>query len=104
MYVGTEPPTLVAKGYVLYSTANQLVHGKALPPCCYKVSVQEAIKPAAILPNQGKKIVTVEDVLHGFVAWPKNLISFDTPEEVIFILLHLFFCSLRTSLLCSLYK
>jgi hypothetical protein len=73
----------VAKGTVYLSTGRQTIHGVPLQDDCFRVSIDEAIKGAAFLPVETSDAKTVEEALHSFVAWPKNLVKFD--EQVRFL-------------------
>lgn len=67
----------VANGKVYWSPVPQQLHGKAIPKGCYKVSIDEAIKPQAIIPCDTAGITTVADGVGTFVAWPEHLIMCD---------------------------
>ncbi|KAJ9538970.1 hypothetical protein OSB04_031703 [Centaurea solstitialis] len=70
---------IVARGRVYYSLETQTIHGVALKDDCYKVSIDESVKSASFLPIQAGEHKTVEDAIHSFVAWPKDLVI---PDKV----------------------
>ncbi|GKE71748.1 hypothetical protein Tco_1529820, partial [Tanacetum coccineum] len=54
-----------------------MLHNKALPKDCYKVSIDKSLVDAAFIPDVGSNgCTTVLDAVGGFVAWPKNQVVF----------------------------
>ncbi|GJW79660.1 hypothetical protein Tco_0143635 [Tanacetum coccineum] len=50
-----------------------MLHNKALPKDCYKVSIDKSLVDAAFILDVGSNgCITVLDAVGGFVAWPKN--------------------------------
>ncbi|GJU38950.1 hypothetical protein Tco_1191907 [Tanacetum coccineum] len=64
-----------------------MLHNKALPKDCYKVSIDKSLVDAAFIPDVGSNgCTTVLDAVGGFVAWPKNQVVLDpkaTPPSTI---------------------
>ena len=55
-----------------------MLHNKALPKDCYKVSIDKSLVDAAFIPDVGNNsCITVLDAVGGFVAWPKNQVVLD---------------------------
>ncbi|KAJ6814596.1 putative methyltransferase PMT2 isoform X1 [Iris pallida] len=69
---------IVARGTIYYLSEKQIVHGVSLKGDCYKVSIDEAIKPASFLPIQAGEHKTVGEANKSFVAWPKKPVIFDS--------------------------
>ncbi|GKA91210.1 hypothetical protein Tco_0813080 [Tanacetum coccineum] len=79
--------TIIAEGTVYKSDGKIMLHNKALPKDCYKVSIDKSLVDAAFIPDVGSNgCTTVLDAVGGFVAWPKNQVVFDpkaTPPSTI---------------------
>ena len=61
---------------------NQTIHGVPLGKENARVSITKAVVPDALLPIPVKgEIMTVQDALGTFVAWPRNLISNNVVTE-----------------------
>ncbi|GJW89515.1 hypothetical protein Tco_0164855 [Tanacetum coccineum] len=69
--------TIIAEGTVYKSDGKIMLHNKALPKDCYKVSIDKSLVDAAFIPDVGSNgCTTVLDAVGGFVAWPKNQVVF----------------------------
>ncbi|GKA52075.1 putative ribonuclease H-like domain-containing protein, partial [Tanacetum coccineum] len=72
---------------VYKSDGKIMLHNKALPKDCYKVSIDKSLVDAAFIPDVGSNgCTTVLDAVGGFVAWPKNQVVLDpkaTPPSTI---------------------
>ena len=55
---------------------DTLLHGKLMPPDCYRVSVEVARKEVAFLPFPNGDIILVNHVVGTFVAWDKGSFFF----------------------------
>ncbi|GKA36621.1 alpha-L-fucosidase 1 [Tanacetum coccineum] len=79
--------TIIAEGTVYKSDGKIMLHNKALPKDCYKVSIDKSLVDAAFIPDVGSNgCTTVLDAVGGFVAWPKNQVVLDpkaTPPSTI---------------------
>ncbi|GKA10785.1 hypothetical protein Tco_0690218 [Tanacetum coccineum] len=79
--------TIIAEGTVYKSDGKIMLHNKALPKDCYKVSIDKSLVDAAFIPDVGNNgCTTVLDAVGGFVAWPKNQVVLDpkaTPPSTI---------------------
>ncbi|GJX52108.1 hypothetical protein Tco_0280477 [Tanacetum coccineum] len=79
--------TIIAEGTVYKSDGKIMLHNKALPSNCYKVSIDKSLVDAAFIPDVGSNgCTTVLDAVGGFVAWPKNQVVLDpkaTPPSTI---------------------
>ncbi|GJW56717.1 transposase, Ptta/En/Spm, transposase, Tnp1/En/Spm-like protein [Tanacetum coccineum] len=79
--------TIIAEGTVYKSDGKIMLHNKALPKDCYKVSIDKSLVDAAFIPDVGSNgYTTVLDAVGGFVAWPKNQVVLDpkaTPPSTI---------------------
>ncbi|GJX78019.1 hypothetical protein Tco_0324830 [Tanacetum coccineum] len=79
--------TIIAEGIVYKSDGKIMLHNKALPKDCYKVSIDKSLVDAAFIPDVGNNgCTTVLDAVGGFVAWPKNQVVLDpkaTPPSTI---------------------
>ncbi|GKB71046.1 hypothetical protein Tco_0932458 [Tanacetum coccineum] len=79
--------TIIVEGTVYKSDGKIMLHNKALPKDCYKVSIDKSLVDAAFIPDVGSNgCTTVLDAVGGFVAWPKNQVVFDpkaTPPSTI---------------------
>ncbi|GJX21533.1 hypothetical protein Tco_0225978 [Tanacetum coccineum] len=79
--------TIIAEGTVYKSDGKIMLHNKALPKDCYKVSIEKSLVDAAFIPDVGSNgCTTVLDAVGGFVAWPKNQVVLDpkaTPPSTI---------------------
>ncbi|GJT45395.1 hypothetical protein Tco_0954110 [Tanacetum coccineum] len=74
--------TIIAEGTVYKSDGKIMLHNKALPKDCYKVSIDKSLVDAAFIPDVGSNgCTTVLDAVGGFVAWPKNQVA--TPPSTI---------------------
>ncbi|GKE90800.1 hypothetical protein Tco_1571895 [Tanacetum coccineum] len=64
-----------------------MLHNKALPKDCYKVSIDKSLVDATFIPDVGSNgCTTVLDAVGGFVSWPKNQVVLDpkaTPPSTI---------------------
>ncbi|GKB87000.1 hypothetical protein Tco_0959272 [Tanacetum coccineum] len=70
--------TIIAEGTVYKSDGKIMLHNKALPKDCYKVSIDKSLVDAAFIPDVGSNgCTTVLDAVGGFVAWPKNQVVLD---------------------------
>ncbi|GJU71171.1 transposase, Ptta/En/Spm, transposase, Tnp1/En/Spm-like protein [Tanacetum coccineum] len=70
--------TIIAEGTVYKSDGKIMLHNKALPKDCYKVSIDKSLVDAAFIPDVGNNgCTTVLDAVGGFVAWPKNQVVLD---------------------------
>ncbi|GJS61253.1 hypothetical protein Tco_0656037 [Tanacetum coccineum] len=75
--------TIIVEGTVYKSDGKIMLHNKALPKDCYKVSIDKSLVDAAFIPDVGSNgCTTVLDAVGGFVAWPKNQVVFD-PKKVL---------------------
>ncbi|GJZ03875.1 Toll/interleukin-1 receptor domain-containing protein [Tanacetum coccineum] len=73
--------TIIAEGTVYKSDGKIMLHNKALPKDCYKVSIDKSLVDAAFIPDVGSNgCTTVLDAVGGFVAWPKNQVVLDPKE------------------------
>ncbi|GJU82436.1 hypothetical protein Tco_1284801, partial [Tanacetum coccineum] len=69
--------TIIVEGTVYKSDGKIMLHNKALPKDCYKVSIDKSLVDAAFIPDVGSNgCTTVLDAVGGFVAWPKNQVVF----------------------------
>ncbi|GJT60492.1 transposase, Ptta/En/Spm, transposase, Tnp1/En/Spm-like protein [Tanacetum coccineum] len=69
--------TIIAEGTIYKSDGKIMLHNKALPKDCYKVSIDKSLVDAAFIPDVGSNgCTTVLDAVGGFVAWPKNQVVF----------------------------
>ncbi|GJU52559.1 hypothetical protein Tco_1226273 [Tanacetum coccineum] len=69
--------TIIAEGTVYKSDGKIMLHNKALPKDCYKVSIDKSLVDATFIPDVGSNgCTTVLDAVGGFVAWPKNQVVF----------------------------
>ncbi|GKB64875.1 hypothetical protein Tco_0921061 [Tanacetum coccineum] len=69
--------TIIAEGSVYKSDGKIMLHNKALPKDCYKVSIDKSLGDASFIPDVGNNgCTTVLDAVGGFVAWPKNQVVF----------------------------
>ncbi|GKA39717.1 hypothetical protein Tco_0732268 [Tanacetum coccineum] len=79
--------TIIAEGTVYKSDGKIMLHNKALPKDCYKVSIDKSLVDAAFIPDVGSNsCTTVLDAVGGFVAWSKNQVVLDpkaTPPSTI---------------------
>ncbi|GJR66906.1 transposase, Ptta/En/Spm, transposase, Tnp1/En/Spm-like protein [Tanacetum coccineum] len=79
--------TIIAEGTVYKSDGKIMLHNKALPKDCYKVSIDKSLVDATFIPDVGSNdCTTVLDAVGGFVAWPKNQVVLDpkaTPPSTI---------------------
>lgn len=66
---------VVAYGRVYKSSKKQNLHGVPLQDDCYRVSVDNVVKPQAFLPNEIPDATLVGEALNNFVAWPKDLVK-----------------------------
>ncbi|GJS77808.1 ribonuclease H-like domain-containing protein [Tanacetum coccineum] len=74
--------TIIAEGTVYKSDGKIMLHNKALPKDCYKVSIDKSLVDAAFIPDVGSNgCTTVLDAVGGFVAWPKNQVVFDPKRK-----------------------
>ncbi|KAM7280250.1 hypothetical protein ACFE04_007384 [Oxalis oulophora] len=71
--------SIVAIGRVVADGAatNEVVHFKVLSSNNYKVEVKFEIIGSAKVPTPGGEIELVREAVNSFVAWPKELVSFD---------------------------
>ncbi|GJT24322.1 hypothetical protein Tco_0894259 [Tanacetum coccineum] len=70
--------TIIAEGTVYKSDGKIMLHNKALPKDCYKVSIDKSLVDAAFIPDVGSNGCTIVlDAVGGFVAWPKNQVILD---------------------------
>ncbi|GJR87241.1 transposase, Ptta/En/Spm, transposase, Tnp1/En/Spm-like protein [Tanacetum coccineum] len=64
------------------SDGKIMLHNKALPKDCYKVSIDKSLVDAAFIPDVGSNgCTTVLDAVGGFVAWPKNQVVLDPKNK-----------------------
>ncbi|GJU83809.1 hypothetical protein Tco_1291355 [Tanacetum coccineum] len=79
--------TIIAEGTVYKSDEKIMIHNKALPKDCYKVSIDKSLVDASFILDVGNNgCTTVLDAVGGFVAWPKNQVVLDpkaTPPSTI---------------------
>ncbi|KAM7265599.1 hypothetical protein ACFE04_003282 [Oxalis oulophora] len=70
---------IVAIGRVVADGAatNEIVHFKELSGSKYKVEIKFEIIGSAKVPIPGGEIELVREAVHSFIAWPKELVSFD---------------------------
>ncbi|GJY64447.1 hypothetical protein Tco_0465907 [Tanacetum coccineum] len=69
--------TIIAEGTVYKSDGKIMLHNKALPKDCYKVSIVNLLVMILFIPDVGSNgCTTVLDAVGGFVAWPKNQVVF----------------------------
>ncbi|GJV82403.1 hypothetical protein Tco_1522301 [Tanacetum coccineum] len=60
------------------SDGKIMLHNKALPKDCYKVSIDKSLVDATFIPDVGSNgCTTVLDAVGGFVSWPKNQVVLD---------------------------
>ncbi|OVA05618.1 Transposase [Macleaya cordata] len=67
---------VVALGHINYSNDEEeiMIHGVRMGNDCVKVEINLAQIPKALLPRPSGDLLTVEDALKMFVAWPKELV------------------------------
>ncbi|GJY88159.1 hypothetical protein Tco_0502787 [Tanacetum coccineum] len=64
---------IIDEGTVYKSDGKIMLHSKALPKDCYKVSIDKSLVDATFIPDaESNGCTIVLDVVGGFVAWPKN--------------------------------
>ncbi|GJX65938.1 hypothetical protein Tco_0300281 [Tanacetum coccineum] len=74
--------TIIAEGAVYKNNGKIMLHNKALPKDCYKVSIDKSLVDATFIPDVGSNgCTTVLDAVGGFVAWPKNQVVFDPKNK-----------------------
>ncbi|GJX82739.1 hypothetical protein Tco_0332220, partial [Tanacetum coccineum] len=61
--------TIIVEGIVYKSDGKIMLHNKALPKDCYKVSIDKSLVDAVFIPDVGSNgCITVLDAVGGFVA------------------------------------
>ncbi|KAM7265227.1 hypothetical protein ACFE04_002910 [Oxalis oulophora] len=78
---------IVAIGRVVADSAtnNEVVHFRVLSSSNYKVEVKFAIIGSAKVPIPGGEIELVREAVQSFIAWPKELVSFDKSVDELLI-------------------
>ncbi|GJX74080.1 hypothetical protein Tco_0312675 [Tanacetum coccineum] len=80
--VCTKENNYYCEGTVYKSDGNIMLHNKALPKDCYKVSIDKSLVDAAFISDVGRNgCTTVLEAVGGFVAWPKNKVVLDPKAE-----------------------
>ncbi|GJW26478.1 hypothetical protein Tco_0040289 [Tanacetum coccineum] len=78
----TQKTTIIPEGTVYKSDGKIMLHNKALPKDCYKVSIDKSLVDAAFIPDVGSNGCTIVlDAVGGFVAWAKDQVA--TPPSTI---------------------
>ena len=69
---------IIAEGTVYISDGKIMLHNKALPNDCYKVSIDKSLVNAAFIPDvESNGCTTIFDAVGSFVAWPKDQVVLD---------------------------
>ncbi len=72
----------------VYHAVDGLLHGVAIPPNAYKVTVYRVHegKEDRELPYPTEEMYTVRDAMSSFVAWPKHLVVLTSKVKASFFL------------------